>query len=237
MENRHHMKPLDNVIVALDYENRDEAFQLVETLGTQISTYKIGPVLFTRSGPEVIRHLHNQKKQIFVDLKLHDTPQVVFETIRQLAEMGVNFATVHCLGGKKMLEAASQGCRNSKLKLLGITLLTSFDPKEAAYWDWETTSEKSVSRLALLAQETRLSGIVCSVSEAKTIRPLVYPGFLLVTPGIRPQLKEVFQEDQKRIASPEEALASGADYLIIGRPITQSRNPKLATENLFTTEI
>jgi orotidine-5'-phosphate decarboxylase len=227
------MNPLKNVIVALDYENRDEAFGLVDTLGGKISTYKIGPVLFTRSGPEIIQYLHQKKKQIFVDLKLHDTPQVVYATIRQLAEMGVDYATVHCLGGKKMLEAASRGCRNSKLNLLGITLLTSFDPKEAAYWDWETTSQKSVSQLAILAQEMRLKGIVCSVAEAKLLRPLLYPGFLLITPGIRPQLKQVFEEDQERIASPQEALDAGADYLIIGRPITLSRDPKQATENIF----
>ncbi|MBM4303119.1 MAG: orotidine-5'-phosphate decarboxylase [Deltaproteobacteria bacterium] len=227
------MNPLKNVIVALDYENRDEAFGLVDTLGDKISTYKIGPVLFTRSGPEIIQYLHKKKKQIFVDLKLHDTPQVVFATIRQLAEMGVDFATVHCLGGKKMLEAASRGCRNSKLNLLGITLLTSFDPKEAAYWDWETTSQKSVSQLAILAQEMRLKGIVCSVCEAKLLRPLLYPGFLLITPGIRPQLKQVFEEDQERIASPQEAIEAGADYLIIGRPITLSRDPRQATENIF----
>ncbi len=227
------MKYLENIIVALDYENRDEAFRLIDTLGERIRTYKIGPVLFTRSGPEVIQYLHSRRKQIFVDLKLHDTPQVVCETIRQLAEMGVDFATVHCLGGKKMLQAASQGCRNSKLQLLGITLLTSFDPMEATYWDWETTSEKSVSQLAFLAQEMRLKGIVCSVSEAKMLRPLVYPGFLLVTPGIRPQLKEVFQEDQKRIASPKEALAAGADYLIIGRPIIKSQDPRVATDTIF----
>jgi orotidine-5'-phosphate decarboxylase len=228
------MKPLSHIIIALDYENREEAFRLVDSLGESISIYKIGPVLFTRSGPEIIQYLIHKKKKVFVDLKLHDTPQVVYQTVRQLGEMGVDFATVHCLGGKKMLQAASQGCRNSKLQLLGITLLTSFDPIEAAYWDWETTSEKSVTQLALLAQEMRLKGIVCSVAEAKILRPLVYPGFLLVTPGIRPQLKEVFQEDQQRIASPEEAIAAGADYLILGRPIIQSRDPLFATQTIFT---
>lgn len=227
------MKRLDTVIVALDYENREEAFRLIDCLGENIQTYKIGPVLLTRSGPEVIQYLHEKRKKIFVDLKLHDTPQVVYATIKQLAEMGVDFATVHCLGGKKMLEAASRGCRNSKLNLLGITLLTSFDPKEAAHWDWETTSQKSVTQLALLAQQMRLKGIVCSVAEAKELRTLVHSDFLLVTPGIRPQLKPVFEEDQQRIASPEDALASGANYLIIGRPITQSRDPKRATELIF----
>ncbi|MCX6103738.1 MAG: orotidine-5'-phosphate decarboxylase [Proteobacteria bacterium] len=228
------MKCIENVIVALDYENPTDAFRLVDTLGDSIRTYKIGPVLFTGSGPHVIEYLHLKKKQIFVDLKLHDTPQVVFETIRQLGQMGVTFATVHCLGGKKMLEAASQGCRNSNLQLLGITLLTTFDPSEGAAWNWDTNSQDSVAKLALLAQQSRLQGIICSVAEAKKLRPLVYPGFLLVTPGIRPQMKEVFQEDQKRIATPDEAIAAGADYLIIGRPITQSRDPKFATLNIFS---
>lgn len=227
------MTPLKNIIVALDYENRDEAFRLIDCLDDAIEIYKIGPILFTRSGPEVIRYLHQKRKQIFVDLKLHDTPQVVCATIRQLAEMGVDFATVHCLGGQKMLEAASKGCRNSKLNLLGITLLTSFDPREASKWSWETTSNQSVSQLALLAQEMRLKGIVCSVLEAKELRQKVHPDFLLFTPAIRPKLIPVFEEDQQRIASPEEALSAGADYLIIGRPITQSRDPKLATQNIF----
>lgn len=233
MENRNYVKPLKNVIVALDLENRDEAFQLIDTLAERISIYKIGPQLFTRSGPEVISFLHRRRKKIFIDLKLHDTPQVVFETIRQLAELGVDFATVHCLGGKKMLESASQGCRGSKLQLLGITLLTSFDPTEATYWGWDTSAEESVPRLAELAQEMRLSGIVCSVSEAAQLRPRVSPEFLLITPGIRPQRIEVYQEDQKRIASPEEAFAAGADYLIVGRPIIQSRDPILAAETIF----
>lgn len=225
--------PFEKVIVALDYEDPQKAYRLVDELGELIQWYKIGPILFTRSGLEVVQFLHKRGKKIFLDLKLHDTPQVVSATVRQFGELGVQFATVHCTGGKKMLEAASMGCRGSQLKLLGVTLLTSQGSSDAKDWGGPLTESGLVLRLLDIALESRLAGILCSPHEIHDVRERILPGFLLVTPGIRLPKEEVFMDDQVRVASPSEALAWGADYLIVGRPITQAREPRDVVERLF----
>jgi orotidine-5'-phosphate decarboxylase len=227
------MKSLNQVIVALDYENPDLAYTLVEQLGEKITTYKVGPMLFTRSGTEVVRFLHKKNKKVFVDLKLLDTPDVVSNTIRQLAEMGVSYASVHCLGGRKMLEAAGHACRHSSLKLIGVTLLTSFDDEAAKSWGWTLSTGESVMRLIDLAMAMRLAGIICSPHEIREARAKMLEGGLIITPGIRLPGKEVYKDDQVRFASPSEALDWGADYIVVGRPITQAADPVGTVENLF----
>lgn len=226
-------KPYEKVIVALDYSNVEDAKKLVQTLGDRISWYKVGPVLFTRSGREIISFLHDKGKRIFLDLKLHDIPNVVGATVREIAEMGVDYVTVHCLGGRKMLEAASQACRGLPMKLLGVTLLTSHEPEELAQFGMKGTADELVLRLLTAAAESRLGGIVCSPHEIQKVRPRVMPGFLLVTPGIRLPDKEVYQDDQRRVATPREALAWGADAIVMGRPITAAREPREVVEHLF----
>lgn len=213
---------LDKVIVAIDYEDPQKAFRLVDELGDLVSWYKVGPVLFTLSGVEVVNFLHKRGKKIFLDLKLHDTPNVVQETVKQLGGLGVQFATVHCTGGRRMLEAASMGCRGSQLKLLGVTLLTS-----------QEGSAEAVLRHLDVALQSRLAGILCSSHEVRQVKERILPGFLCVSAGIRLPKEEVFQDDQVRVASPREALDAGADYLIIGRPITQAREPRDVVERLF----
>ncbi len=225
---------LEKVIVALDFEDPQKAYRVVDELGDLIKWYKIGPVLFTRSGIEVVQFLHKRGKKIFLDLKLHDTPNVVASTIRQFGELGVQLATVHCTGGKRMLEAASQGCRGSQLKLIGVTLLTSQASNDSKDWGGLSTENGLVMRLVELALETRLAGILCSPHEVQDVRQRTLPGFQLVTAGIRLPNEEVFMDDQVRVASPTEAVAWGADYLIIGRPITQAREPREAVERLFS---
>lgn len=216
------MSRYDSVMVALDSENPDHAYSMVEALGEEISWYKIGGVLFTHSGAEFIAYLHKKKKKIFLDLKLHDTPRVVAHTIQQFAELGVHFATVHTLGGRRMLEAAASGCRGSQLKLLGVTLLTTLeDPEE----------ESQIAHLVSLAQDCRLAGVLSSPQALKVIKTL--PGFLKVTAGIRHQGLPVYGDDQVHYATAKEALAWGADYLIVGRPIAQSRNPLQALQTLL----
>jgi orotidine-5'-phosphate decarboxylase len=227
------MKDLQKIIVALDYETSAPAMQMVETLGKAIEWYKIGPMLFTRSGMEIIRFLHEKEKKIFVDLKLHDTPQVVANTVAQLAEMGVEFTSLHCLGGKNMLLEAAKACRGSSLKLIGLTLLTSFDTQEAKSWGWSLTAEESVRRLSEVAMEARLSGILCSPHEIAAVRKSLWQGGAIITPGIRIPGREVYQDDQKRFASPAEAIKAGADYLVIGRPILQASDPVGVVESLF----
>jgi orotidine-5'-phosphate decarboxylase len=226
-------QPLDQVIVALDYDRPEKAFRLVDEIGELIQWYKVGPVLFTQSGPEVVQFLHRRGKKIFLDLKLHDTPNVVAETVKQLGDMGAQFATVHCLGGRRMLEAASLGCRGSQIKLLGVTLLTSQGAGDSREWAGPGSDDGMVLRLLELALQSRLAGILCSPHEIAAVRARTLRGFLLATPGIRLPGQEVYQDDQRRFSSPSEALAWGADYLIIGRPITQAREPREAVERLF----
>lgn len=214
------------VIVALDYEDPEKAYRLVDELGDLIDWFKVGPILFTRSGEEIISYLHNKRKKIFLDLKLHDTPNVVQAVVKQIADMGVSFATIHCLGGRQMLQAAGAGCRNTALRLLGVTLLTSQRSQDTQAFGLNTGEEETVRNLMELALESRLAGVLLSPHEIEAVRPKILPGFLLVTPGIRIPGQEVYQDDQQRIASPKEALALGADYLIIGRPLTMAVSPR-----------
>lgn len=226
-------KPYEKVIVALDYTKVEDAIELVDDLGDRISWYKVGPVLFTRSGKEIIQFLHDRGKRIFLDLKLHDIPNVVGATVREIAEMGVDYVTVHCLGGRKMLEAASQACRGLPMKLLGVTLLTSHEPQELAQFGLTGSADDLVVRLLGAAVESRLGGIVCSPHEIQNVRSRVMPGFLLVTPGIRLAGKEVYQDDQRRVATPKQALQWGADAIVMGRPVTSAREPREVIEHLF----
>jgi orotidine-5'-phosphate decarboxylase len=227
------------VIVALDYQQPEKAFRLVEEIGDLIDWFKIGSVLFTQSGNEILSFLHKKSKKIFLDLKLHDTPNVVANTVAQFADLGVEFATIHCLGGRQMLHSASLSCRNSQLKLLGVTLLTSQESSESKSLGWtEGESETGiVLRLLDLALEARLAGIICSPHEIPRVRERALPGLLTITPGIRLPGEEVFQDDQKRVASPNEALTSGADYIVVGRPITLAREPRTVVERLFTSSV
>lgn len=221
------------LIVALDYSNPEQAYRLVEDLGDLVQCYKLGPLLYTYSGPEVIRFLHRKNKRIFLDLKLHDTPAVVGHTVRQFAELGVDFATIHCLGGRKMMEAAAFSCRGSRLKLLGITLLTSHGSEDFSnYFRWEYPNEL-LMELFNGAIESRMAGILCSPHELDLFSSAAVPGFLKVTAGIRPKGVSVFEDDQHRVASPEEALSKGADLLIIGRPITQALQPREVVLKLY----
>lgn len=224
---------LEKVIVALDFEYPEQAYRIVEELGDAVKWYKIGPALFARSGAEIIQFLHRRNKKIFLDLKLHDTPNVVGMMIRQLADLGVQLATVHCLGGRAMLESAAYHCRGSQVKLIGVTLLTSQSEKDYQDIGLKESSRELIPQLVDLALESRLAGVICSPHELREIRSQTIPNFLLVAPGIRIPGQEVFQDDQKRFASPDEALAWGADYLIVGRPITQAREPREAALRLF----
>lgn len=223
----------EKTIVALDFENPDKAKALVETLGDLIEWYKVGPVLFTRYGTEIIQFLHLNKKKIFVDLKLHDTPNVTAETVTQIAEMGVEYTTVHLTGGSKMLEKAATACRGSKLKLIGVSLLTTSQVLDYKDFGFTGTATDLVLKFKDMALQARLSGMLCSQAELTELRKTVPADFKLVTAGIRIAGREVYNDDQARTASPKEAVDSGADFLIIGRPITQSGEPKKRVLELF----
>lgn len=214
------------VVVALDYTDPYPAYALIDSVSDHINWFKVGPVLYTQSGAEVISYLHSKGKKILLDLKLFDTPHVVTDTVRQWGDLGVHYATVHTLGGEAMLSAASTGCRGSQLRLLGITLLTSQRARDMRQLGWEREEEEMVCSMVDLALEHRLSGILCSPHEIQSVTKRALPGFQVFTPGIRIPGEEIYNDDQQRVASPEQAAAWGADFLILGRHFMQAQHPE-----------
>ena len=218
---------MSRVIVPLDVSSKQAAMSLVDRLGDQADFYKVGFELYTRSGPDVVRELVERGKQVFLDIKLHDIPNTVGRAVAVASELGVDLLTVHVSGGPSMMEAAAKA-RGGDLKLLGVTVLTSLSPDEmSTVWDREIRSvREEVGRLAVLASDTGMNGVVASALEASWIRRHLGEDFLIVTPGIRPAGSDA--GDQDRIATPADAVAAGADYLVIGRPITQATDPAAA---------
>jgi orotidine-5'-phosphate decarboxylase len=220
------------VIVALDYPSAEEALSMVERLGPSATFYKVGLELYTRSGPGVVESLTAMGKRVFLDLKLHDIPNTVVGAMRSAADLGVDLITVHTAGGSAMLEAAA-GASGSHTRVLGLTVLTSLTPAELeVVWGREIRSiQQEVGRLTDLAVECGLDGVVASALEATWIRNRVDRDFLLVTPGIRPSGND--PGDQRRVATPADAVAAGSDYLVVGRTITQAADPHAALEGLL----
>lgn len=223
----------DRLIVALDVSTMDAMKSIVSSLGDSISFYKVGMELFYAEGEQTVRYLQNQGKHVFLDLKLHDIPNTVAHGVSSLTRLGANLITIHGQGGPIMMKAAAQAARESaeqlgieRPKLLAITVLTSFDDEAWTSIGGQLPISDQVIRLAKLAKESGMDGVVCSALEAKMIREACGPDFLIVTPGIRPSFAAT--NDQKRIATPASALADGASRLVIGRPITQAANPQEA---------
>lgn len=213
------------IIIALDYPNLDNALELVDQLDPAQCRLKVGKELFTREGPAVIRALHDREFQVFLDLKFHDIPNTVAKACSVAADMGVWMMNVHASGGLKMMEEALRAVEQSGSGslLIAVTVLTSMEASEFRSIGWDGSAEDQVKRLATLAQTAGLHGVVCSAQEAPMLRQHCNSGFLLVTPGIRPP--DAAKDDQKRTATPAEAVAMGVNYMVIGRPITQSVYP------------
>ncbi|MCI5708979.1 orotidine-5'-phosphate decarboxylase [Veillonella caviae] len=223
----------DRLIVALDVSTMDAMKSIVSSLGDSVSFYKVGMELFYAEGDQTVRYLQDQGKHVFLDLKLHDIPNTVAHGVSSLTRLGANLITIHGQGGPIMMKAAAQAARESaeqlgieRPKLLAITVLTSFDDEAWTSIGGQLPISDQVIRLAKLAKDSGLDGVVCSALEAKMIREACGPNFLIVTPGIRPSFAAT--NDQKRIATPASALADGASRLVIGRPITQAANPQEA---------
>jgi len=216
------------IIVALDFSEVSQALAVVARLHPSTCRLKVGKELFTLGGPPLVEKLLKQGFQVFLDLKFHDIPHTVAQACRAAAELGVWMMTVHTLGGGKMLEAAREAVASTSQRplLIGVTLLTSLDDDDLRDIGIGGTVEDQVVRLAGLAQQTGLDGVVCSAQEARSLRVRYGPGFCLVTPGIRPA--GAATQDQRRVMTPAEALQAGADYLVIGRPITQAPDPQQA---------
>lgn len=213
------------IIVALDFPREADALKLVERLDPTRCRLKIGKEMFTRSGPQLVEKLVNEGFDIFLDLKFHDIPNTVAGACRSAAELGVWMINVHTLGGRKMMEAAREAVEKSASKplLIGVTILTSMGERDIAEVGLAGSPADNVRRLATLAQDSGLDGVVCSPKEVAMLRENIGQDFSLVTPGIRPAWAE--KGDQTRITTPAEAVQLGADYLVIGRPVTAAEDP------------
>ncbi len=217
------------VIVALDFPSERETMQLVDQLEPSLCRLKVGKELFTRCGPTLVKQLVAKKFDVFLDLKYHDIPNTVAQACSAAADLGVWMLNVHALGGEKMMLAAKQALadENSPL-LIAVTWLTSSGQIELDALGIKATPQEMVSRLALMTQNAGLDGVVCSALEAPLLRQKMGDDFLLVTPGIRlavSQFSGAQKDDQCRVVTPEKAIADGVSYLVIGRPITQAKDP------------
>jgi orotidine-5'-phosphate decarboxylase len=231
----------DRLFVALDVESLDEAARLLDQLEETVRGVKIGSQLFTAGGPAAVELAHKRGHRVFLDLKFHDIPNTVAGAVRSAARLGVFMLNVHASGGLEMMraaaESAAQAARNFGVPrpiCLGVTVLTSLDRRALASEIGVPASvEGHVLRLAESARLAGLDGCVASPQEIRRIRLALGPQFAIVTPGIRPATAAT-EDDQKRVATPRAALDAGADFLVVGRPITAARDPKAAAAAIIT---
>lgn len=216
------------LIIALDYASLDAALCMADRLDPSCCRVKVGKELFTRSGPAVLEALHGRGFEVFLDLKFHDIPNTVAGAVQAAAEQGVWMVNVHAGGGGRMMEAAKQRLVQQDLstRLIAVTVLTSMGGEDLAEVGVTATPAEQVERLAALARDSGMDGVVCSAREAARLRTLCGDDFLKVTPGIRPATAEA--GDQRRVMTPSEAMAAGSTHLVIGRPVTQADDPMAA---------
>lgn len=219
------------IIVALDYAEVETAEGLVAQLNPSLCRLKVGNELFTRAGPAFIERLHDRGFEVFLDLKYHDIPNTVAAACQAAADLGVWMVNVHALGGRRMLEAARSAldAHSSRPLLIAVTILTSLENRDLGEIGFDTDPARLASRLAVLADDSGCDGVVCSAREAGALRKAHGADFRLVTPGIRPVGGR--PDDQRRTLTPEEAVTAGADYLVMGRPITAASDPLTALED------
>ena len=218
------MSKQSKIIVALDFPTEYEAMGLVDRLEPSMCRLKVGKELFTRCGPALVKKLVDKNFDVFLDLKFHDIPNTVAKACSAAADLGVWMLNVHALGGEKMMSAAKQALPGEGSPLLiAVTWLTSSGQSELDALGINAEPQEMVSRLAKMAYNSGMSGVVCSAQEAPVLRSDFGEEFLLVTPGIR--LLDSKQDDQCRVVTPEKAIEDGASYLVIGRPITQAEDP------------
>jgi len=213
------------IIIALDFADELSCLSFLQTIDPSLCRVKVGKELFVRCGPALVEKIHALGFEVFLDLKFHDIPNTVAAACRSAAAMGVWMVNVHASGGKAMMEAAHASLQtfDTPPLLIAVTVLTSFDQAQFELLGYQRTLKDQVLHLAHLTQQSGLDGVVCSPLEAAQIRQLCGSDFKLVTPGVRPSGSAV--NDQQRIMTPQDAIKSGADYLVIGRPITQHPQP------------
>ena len=222
---------MPRVIVALDFPGADPALALADRLDPARCRLKVGKELFTRAGPVLVRQLVARGFALFLDLKFHDIPNTVARACAAAADLGVWMMNVHALGGRRMMTAAREALEPlgaDRPRLVAVTILTSLGADDLAEIGLPADAAANVDRLARLARDSGLDGVVCSPREAAGLRAALGDDFLLVTPGVRPAGAEL--QDQVRVSTPAQALADGASYLVVGRPITQAPDPAAALE-------
>jgi orotidine-5'-phosphate decarboxylase len=227
------------IIVALDVPSMEAALKLAEQLAPVVGAFKVGKELFTVAGPEVVRRIRATGGNVFLDLKFHDIPNTVAKAVESAVQLDVQMLTIHTSGGSAMMAAAEKAAQESARKLgrtpplvLGVTVLTSMDSNDLAEIGVQTDVAKQVERLATLAAKSGLRGLVCSPLEITALRAILPKEMQLVTPGIRPA-EGGKPDDQKRTLTPAEAMAAGASWMVIGRPICAAENPRAAAEKIL----
>ncbi|CEG56793.1 orotidine-5'-phosphate decarboxylase [Legionella fallonii] len=222
------------LIVALDFDNQDDALNLIDKLDPTHCALKVGSEMFTLFGTNFVKSLINRQFKVFLDLKFHDIPNTVAKACKACAELGVWMINVHALGGLTMMKAAKEAIKeygSHKPLLIAVTVLTSFKEEELAGLGINCSIEKQVKHLASLARDAGLDGVVSSAHEVKTIKQICGTEFLTITPGIR--LSSNSKDDQSRVMTPRQAVNEGSDYLVVGRPITQALNPAIVVAEIL----
>lgn len=217
------------LMVALDMDDGDEAAQLADDIGPDVAALKVGSQLFTRQGPNIVERIIGSGGSVFLDLKYHDIPNTVASAVRGASGLGVSWLTLHASGGRDMITAAREAAGDTKI--LAVTVLTSLDQEAVKEIGWDGEIRDRVQSLAVMARDAGADGIVCSPLEVSAVRAAVDDDCVLVTPGIR--LAGAAADDQARIATPEKAIADGADYLVVGRPVVKAPDRKEAVRMIL----
>jgi orotidine-5'-phosphate decarboxylase len=225
------MKASERVCLALDFSAREETLAAAKRFAGRVGWLKIGLEAFVSEGPAIVGEVASLSARVFLDLKLHDIPVTVERAIAAAARSGASMVNVHALGGRAMLEAARRAAIEHSITLIGVTLLTSLDARALADLPIAGHPEGIARRLALLAKDCGLAGVVCAATDLPVVRAACGPDFLTVVPGIRPAGSP--DADQRRSASPAAAIRAGADLLVVGRPVTAAPDPDRALEEVL----
>ena len=220
------MQPVERLVVAVDLSSRDDILRLVDALHGTAGVFKIGLQAFIANGPAIVREIVSRGEKVFLDLKIHDIPNTAKHAVAEAASLGASIATVHAAGGEPMLRA----CAHDELLVLGVTILTSLEEADLLQIGLGGNAVDNVVRLALLARNAGLRGVVASPLEIAPIREACGRDFVILTPGIRPVGSDA--GDQRRMMTPREAIAAGADYIVVGRPITGAADARSAAQTI-----
>ena len=221
----------DKIIVPLDVPAKSAARELIKAIGGKVGFFKVGDQLFIAAGPAIVEEIQASGARVFLDLKFHDIPNTVRRAVESACALGVDMLTIHLSGGREMCEAAVVGRGISKILILGVTVLTSLSDEALAEVGFRTSVQDEVLLLADLAKHVGITGLVASPQELVALRERFGSLFTMVIPGIRPTWSEA--GDQKRTLTPRQAVDAGADYLVIGRPITASPDPQSAVQRII----